>query len=80
MKKLQSVVEIVHNNVQKVLINSLFFSPKNPYPALNISHDCRVFRVNDSWLETIRGFPKLLSFLIGYHKLFNDEGILSIGN
>ena len=46
MKKLQNVVEIVHNNVQKVLINSLhsnfwkkfikmwFFSPKNPYPAL----------------------------------------------
>ena len=47
MKKLQNVVEIVHNNVQKVWIDSLhsnfwkkfikmwFFSPKNPYPALN---------------------------------------------
>ena len=46
MKEWQNVVEIVHNNVQKVLINSLhsnfwkkfikmwFFSPKNPYPAL----------------------------------------------
>ena len=48
MKKLKNVVEIVHNNVQKVLINSLhsnfwkkmcFFSPKNPYPALKSRHE-----------------------------------------